>query len=104
MSARLVTAAELAEYLGVRRAGVSENAIRLGAKPLGNGPKPRLRFDIEEAKSVLSCFVGKDSEAPTSAPVRASQTRRQRATGASVPLLPIRSQIRGDGRVESRTA
>jgi hypothetical protein len=51
VSPRLVSAAELADYLGVKRAWVYENAISLGAKPLGDGPKPRLRFDLEEAKS-----------------------------------------------------
>src|SRR5712692_7073580 len=106
MIGRLFTAAELADYLGVKRAWVYENALRLGAKPLGDGPKPRLRFDLEEAKSALSCFTDRSQKAPALAPVRASRTRRRSSTGTSVTLLPIRGQIRGasDPRQRSRRA
>ena len=96
MSAGLVTAATLADYLGVSRAWVYENALRLGAVRLGDGPKARLRFDLEHAKSTLSCSAGRESEAAVSAQPPRSRARRRSSTGTSVVLLPIRGQIRGD--------
>jgi excisionase family DNA binding protein len=42
---RLLTPAELAEYLSVERSYVYEHASELGAIRLGTGPKARLRFD-----------------------------------------------------------
>lgn len=44
-SGDLVTAAKLAELLGVRREYIYANADRLGAVRLGTGPRARLRFD-----------------------------------------------------------
>src|SRR5918994_1689189 len=43
--AELVDAAELARRLGVERTWVYTHAIQLGAVKLGNGRRPRLRFD-----------------------------------------------------------
>lgn len=51
---RLLTAAELAVDLGVRRSFVYEHADDLGAVRLGEGSKPRLRFDPERAKVAVS--------------------------------------------------
>jgi hypothetical protein len=45
----LVDAAELARRLGVERSWVYTHAIRLGAIKLGNGRRPRLRFDPQVA-------------------------------------------------------
>jgi hypothetical protein len=96
VSVGLVTAATLADYLGVSRAWVYENALRLGAVRLGDGPKARLRFDLEHARSTLSCSAGRESESPVPAQPPRSRARRRDATGTSVVLLPIRGQIRGD--------
>lgn len=45
----LVDAAELARVLGVEREWVYEHGERLGAIRLGNGSRPRLRFEIDRA-------------------------------------------------------
>ncbi|HWB69443.1 MAG TPA: hypothetical protein VG518_05655 [Solirubrobacterales bacterium] len=45
---RLITAAEVSELWGVSRRWVYGHAEALGAKRLGAGPRPRLRFDPEE--------------------------------------------------------
>ena len=45
---KMITAAEVAELWGVSRRWVYGHADALGAKRLGAGPRPRLRFDPEE--------------------------------------------------------
>jgi hypothetical protein len=51
---RLLDAAELAEALGVTRGYVYDNAERLGAERLGDGPRARLRFDLDRARAAMS--------------------------------------------------
>ena len=46
---RLVDAAELVAMFGIERSWVYAHAIELGAVKLGDGKKPRLRFDPEIA-------------------------------------------------------
>src|ERR1700758_5383611 len=46
----LVDARELAEELGVARDWVYANAERLGGVRLGDGPRARLRFDVDRAR------------------------------------------------------
>jgi hypothetical protein len=50
-TARLVNAAELAHVLGVSRSMVYAHAAELGALEVGNGGRPRLRFDPQQALS-----------------------------------------------------
>ena len=50
----LIDARELAEELGVARDWVYANAERLGGVRLGNGPRARLRFDVELAQQALT--------------------------------------------------
>jgi hypothetical protein len=49
----LATAAEVAACLGVERGWVYANQERLGVIRLGNGPKARLRFDLDRAAQAL---------------------------------------------------
>jgi hypothetical protein len=49
----LMDAEQLARRFGLTRAWVYENAGRLGAIPLSDGPRPRLRFDPEVAGQAL---------------------------------------------------
>ena len=49
----LVDAAELARRFGIERSWVYSHAIELGAVKLGQGSKPRLRFDLQIAARVL---------------------------------------------------
>lgn len=79
---QMIDAATAAERLGVSRASVYELADELGARRIGNGPKPRLRFDA----SAVDAY-GRRVEEATPRPFR----RPQRATTTSpVPLLRIK--------------
>jgi predicted DNA-binding transcriptional regulator AlpA len=88
---RLLDAEALARRLGVTRTWVYEHANELGAIAIGDGPKPRLRFDAELAANALEARRrrGRPSEPamPLAAPRRPARRRRTAAT--SVPLLPI---------------
>jgi hypothetical protein len=83
-------AAALARHLGVSRGFVYEHQQELGARPLGSGPKPRLRFNVAIAEQA-SCFTRRS---PDPASVRLAErktTRRQRRPLATnVELLPVR--------------
>ena len=83
----LVDAATVANALGLSRSTVYEHADELGAIRLGNGDKPRLRFDLERAKAGVR---GLQEESPE--PARTSRSRRTRPSTA--PLLPIRGAAR----------
>jgi hypothetical protein len=86
---QLVDAAELARLLGIERSWVYAHAIELGAVKLGEGAKPRLRFDPEIAARVLR-RVG-DVPA-TDPPARSGEQadRSRRARKPEVALLPVR--------------
>lgn len=86
----LVDAAELARQFGIERSWVYTHAIELGAVKLGNGAKPRLRFDPEIAARVLRKVDGKPAaDPPARLGKRASQPR---GSEGRVELLPIREQ------------
>lgn len=59
---RLVDAQTLASALGVRRETVYTHADKLGAIRLGDGSKPRLRFDLETAREAFACYASKRSQ------------------------------------------
>ena len=84
----LIDAAELARRFGIERAWVYSHAIELGAVKLGDGAKPRLRFDPEVAAQVLR-RVGDEPAAdpPTRSGKRAGQPR---GSEGQAELLPIR--------------
>ena len=50
---RLLTAAEVSEWWGVERSWVYAHADDLGARRLGAGPRPRLRFDPDDVAERL---------------------------------------------------
>lgn len=84
----LVDAAELARMFGIERSWVYSHAIELGAVKLGDGPKPRLRFDPEIAVRVLR-RVG---EVPAADPPARSGERADRPRWTRRPevrLLPV---------------
>lgn len=85
----LVDAAELARRFGIERSWVYSHAIELGAVKLGNGSKPRLRFDPEVAARVLR----KVGEAPAADPParsgkRAGQPPRAEKAAGLLPIAP----------------
>jgi hypothetical protein len=87
-----VDAATLARHMGVTRGWVYENADRLGARRLGDGPRARLRFNIAVAEQ-SSCFVGRWSEAPPSRMAKPkARLPRRSATGVVPDLLPIKGR------------
>jgi hypothetical protein len=55
---RLLDAAELAEALGTTRGYVYDHADRLGAVRLGDGPRARLRFDLDRAQAAMMTRSG----------------------------------------------
>jgi hypothetical protein len=83
----LVTAAEIARRFGLRREWVYGHADRLGAVRLGDGPRPRLRFDPERVMEVLRVNVTAPS--PTT-PSPGAIAPRRRSAPIAVGLLPIR--------------
>ena len=87
---RLLTAAEVARRFRVSPEWVRENAERLGALRLGNGPHPRLRFDPARVAEELSVRpVRGRSDAPDRPPERVSRRRRGRGSGKRTGLLPV---------------
>lgn len=85
-TARLLDAAQLAGLLGVARSWVYEHAETLGAVRLGDGDRPRLRFDPAVA---LAAWKARDRE-PALEP--APRTPRRRTTPRGPELLPIRGR------------
>lgn len=89
----LVDAAELARTFGIERSWVYSHAIELGAVKLGDGPKPRLRFDPEVAARVLR----KVGDVPAADPPARSGERADRprtGRGREVALIPVRKPDR----------
>jgi hypothetical protein len=62
--AQFVDAKTLAATLGVSRRYVYEHRAELGVVALGGGSKPRLRFDLEAARTAMACSGSRRSEAP----------------------------------------
>ena len=77
--ARSLTAAEVAARFGVSRTWVYEHARELGAIRLGNGKRPRLRFD----PTVVSARLNR----PTTIE---DQTRSEAPEVEESDLIPIR--------------
>ncbi|CAN5794574.1 hypothetical protein BH24ACT25_BH24ACT25_04740 [soil metagenome] len=84
---RLVDAHKVADALGLTRATVYAMADELGAIRVGDGQKPRLRFDLERARSAWSARA-EDAEVRTPPQRRPGQPR----TRARGELLPVRGR------------
>lgn len=96
---RLLTAAEVSEWWGVERSWVYAHADQLGARRLGSGRRPRLRFDPDEVAERLadaasagdgrrSPRIPGDSRNSTRlhrGPELSSSSRRNRPGGAPTP-------------------
>jgi hypothetical protein len=79
-----VDAATLAAHLGVTRAFVYEHAQQLGGVRLGNGPRPRLRFDLSRALEAWNA--------------RSTSERSQAARTPAITALTGSSRRGGKGR------
>jgi len=86
---RLLAANELARRLGVSREWVYEHANELGVIAIGDGPKPRLRFDLQVAEAAMAERRRTPEPARPKPDVQAVRRRRAPAEGG-VPLLPVR--------------
>lgn len=81
----LIDADELARRFAVSREWVYEHANELGAIRLGDGERPRLRFD---PASVAERFAIRQT--PIAQPSR--RTPRRRSADSTAALLPIRGE------------
>lgn len=88
----LVDAAAIAAVLGVSRDYVYEHADQLGARRLGEGRRPRLRFDVADAVAAYAASrTPSRSTEPDDPPPRAgSRRQRRRLSATGTPMLPIR--------------
>jgi hypothetical protein len=78
----IVTAKELAAYLGVSRDVVYDNAEQLGAIRLGDGPKAHLRFPLDP--SALRRWQARSASSP---PPTAKRKRRKGRARPDVELI-----------------
>ncbi len=86
----LLTARAVAERFGVSREWVYEHKAELGAILLGDGPRPRLRFDPARVSMMLhAANVAVPRADP---PVARARTRRHGVPPGGAELLPIRGR------------
>jgi hypothetical protein len=89
--ARVVDAQGLANVLGVSPDWVRAHADELGARRLGDGPRGRLRFDLDHAVELFHAGATKPRARVPASPPR----RRPRRTPDRVDLLPVRDEPAG---------
>jgi DNA-binding transcriptional ArsR family regulator len=92
----LVDATQVARALGVSRDTVYEHAEALGVRRVGDGIRPRLRFDLDEA---LAAWTARQASAQSQTARSRLATgnkasRPRRGSGTSIDLLPIRGERR----------
>ena len=90
MAPRLLTAAEVSRWWGVRRAWVYAHAAELGAVRIGDGARPRLRFDPQRVQERLRSSGSSGTTPELAAPGRARVRRSARSRGDS-PRLAFRA-------------
>jgi hypothetical protein len=95
MPAGLVDARTVADALGCSAETVRDHADELGVVRLGDGPRPRLRFDLATARVAWSARSGSGRSQPSDPPM--SSGRRPRKVPPNVELVPIR-RPNGDRR------
>jgi hypothetical protein len=89
---QLVDVETVAFYLDVTRDYVYAHAAELGARRLGGGKRPRLRFDLAELDRRLDSCSEVRAPAGDDSPASGAKRPRPRPAraGASADLLPIR--------------
>jgi hypothetical protein len=80
----LVDAKHLAAMLGTTPAYVYEHSAKLGAIRLGDGPRARLRFDVERAREAMASGTPATPE-----PLPHRSRRPTSTTAGGARLLPI---------------
>jgi hypothetical protein len=81
-SVQFIDAAEVAHRFCVSRDWVYEHAGELGAVRVGNGSRPRLRFDVKKVRERFGSLAGSRKPQRT----KRSAVRR----GSNMELLPIK--------------
>jgi hypothetical protein len=89
-STTLMDAGQLARHLGLTRTWVYEHANELGAITLGDGPRPRLRFDPHTAVRALRTRQRPKAAGPPPISDTVGPRRPRRRPQSTVPLLPVR--------------
>jgi len=74
---RMLTAAEVSRLWGISRRWIYENAEALGAGRLGDGPRPRPRFDPEEVADRLRSVRNDDDGARSAVRPRGPRKRNR---------------------------
>lgn len=86
----LVDAVAVARTLGVSRDLVYARAAELGARRIGDGPRPRLRFVLEEAVAAWTARCpSKGPETQDRPSARRSRSGARGAAASGRPLLPV---------------
>jgi hypothetical protein len=86
---KLLTPAELAQELGRSRDFIYDHADELGVSRVGDGPQPRLYFDLKRARERLASLATTNGSQPR---VPERRTRRLKRRTASVELLPVKER------------
>jgi hypothetical protein len=92
-SGRLLSAREVSEWWGVSRGWVYEHASELGAVRIGEGERPRLRFDPD--------LVSERLDRPPSTRPAAPQAARRAPRSPRIRRDPRRLAFRGDPELSS---
>lgn len=100
---QLLTAAKIAARLEVTEAWVRENAKRLGAVELNDGPRPRLRFDPARVAAELALRPVGSVSAEEGSGSGAGNVARRRRRGPAVigQKVPIVAAAVSDHRVKA---
>jgi hypothetical protein len=93
-----LTAASVADRYHLSRRWVYEHKEELGGWPVGNGSKPRWRFDAE---IVANALTARPHPLTTPEPQRA-KPRKRRPTSPKTQLLPIKGEWKTDGRLSGQ--
>jgi hypothetical protein len=92
---QLVDVGTVARYLGVDPAWVYAHADEPGARRLGSGARPRLRFSLREVSAKLAQrppVTEPKLRAKAPRPRPRTRQKRQSRTESDVDLLPIRDR------------
>ena len=89
---RLLTAREVADRFGVSAEWVRDHAADLGVIRLGDGPRPRLRFDAETVAAALTrrCESGRSDTPDLAAATGDRRPRRSEKSGNVLDILSVR--------------
>ncbi|MGE5281803.1 MAG: helix-turn-helix domain-containing protein [Chloroflexota bacterium] len=92
---RLLTAAEVARWWGVDRSWVYNHAAELGARRLGSGRRPRLRFDPDEVAERLGAPLPQRRDSRGFPPIRGDSHPDSLSARSRATVVQSRNQVAG---------